>query len=70
LGFFRNIFYFFYDGFREMTVGKKLWIIIIIKLLVIFLILRLIFFPDFLKSRFPDDRQRGNYVRDQLINRR
>ena len=67
---FKRIFYFYYDGFRTMTVGKKLWIIIIIKLFIIFIILRLIFFPDFLRSRFPDDRQRGDYVKDQLINRK
>jgi len=53
-----------------MTVGKKLWIIILIKIFIIFIILRLIFFPDFLKSRFDNDQDRGNYVREQLIKRK
>ncbi len=53
-----------------MTVGKRLWIIILIKLFIIFIILRLIFFPDFLKSGFENDRDRGNYVREELINRK
>ena len=70
VNFFKKVFYFYYDGFRSMTVGKKLWIILIIKLIIIFVILRLIFFPDFLRSRFPDDRQRGDYVKDQLIKRK
>ena len=37
----RKIFYFYVDGFRSMTVGKTLWIIIIIKLLIIFLVFRM-----------------------------
>jgi len=53
-----------------MTVGKKLWIIILIKLFIIFFILRLFFFPDYLKSRFKSDKERGNYVREQLILRK
>ncbi|MBN2812908.1 MAG: DUF4492 domain-containing protein, partial [Bacteroidales bacterium] len=27
----KKVFYFYYDGFKSMTVGKKLWIIILIK---------------------------------------
>ena len=53
----------------NMTVGKKLWIIILIKLFIIFFVLRLFFFPDFLKSRFKSDKERGDYVREQLIKR-
>jgi hypothetical protein len=53
-----------------MTVGKKLWVIILIKLFILFFVLRLFFFPDFLKSRFHNDRDRGNYVREQLIQRK
>ena len=52
-----------------MTLGKKLWIIILIKLFIFFIILRLIFFPDFLKSKFKTDQERGDYVREQLITR-
>lgn len=35
---------FYWDGFRRMTWGKQLWILIIIKLIIIFGILRLFFF--------------------------
>jgi len=58
------------DGFRQMTVGRKLWLIIIIKLLILLFVLRLFFFPDFLKSRFNTDKDRGDYVREQLIQRK
>lgn len=64
--FLHRIFYFYYDGFRSMTVGKKLWIIILIKLFVIFVILKLFFFPDLLKKNFSSDRERGDYVLENL----
>ncbi|MFO7369106.1 MAG: DUF4492 domain-containing protein [Bacteroidales bacterium] len=66
----KNIFYkifrFYYDGFRSMTVGKKLWIIILIKLFIMFVILKVFFFPDILKENFSNDKERGDYVIDQL----
>jgi len=62
----KKIFFFYYDGFRSMTVGKKLWIIILIKLFIFFIILKLFFFPDILKARFTNDRQRSDYIMDQL----
>ncbi len=49
-----------------MTVGKNLWAIIIIKLIVLFLILKLFFFPDFLKTNFKTDEERSNHVIEQL----
>ncbi|MCX6248913.1 MAG: DUF4492 domain-containing protein [Bacteroidetes bacterium] len=70
LSFLKKIILFYYDGFRSMTVGKKLWIIILIKLFILFIILKLLFFPDFLKSRFSSERERGDYVREQLILRK
>lgn len=41
---------FYVDGFRQMTIGKTLWTLIIIKLVVIFVILRWLFFPDFIRQ--------------------
>ncbi|HPE86157.1 MAG: DUF4492 domain-containing protein [Bacteroidales bacterium] len=65
---FSKIFYLYYDGFRSMTVGKKLWAIILIKLAIFFLVMRIFFFPDFLKTHFKNDKERSNYVFEQLIN--
>ncbi len=59
----------YYDGFRDMpNWGRKIWIIIIIKLFIMFAILKIFFFHDFLKSKYDNDKQRSEYVRDQLIN--
>jgi len=62
----KNIYQFYYQGFKNMTVGKKLWAIIAIKLIIMFLILKIFFFPNFLKSNFKTDEDRGNYVIKQL----
>jgi hypothetical protein len=58
----KNIFFFYLDGFKNMTVGKKLWIIILLKLFVMFAILKIFFFKDFLKSNFNSDKERSEYV--------
>ncbi len=62
-----RIFYFYYDGFRSMTLGKTLWLIIFIKLFIMFAILRVFLFPNFLNSKFENDTDRGNHVIEQLI---
>lgn len=61
-----RVFDFYRDGFRRMTVGKTLWKIIIIKLLIMFAVLKLFFFPNFLKTNFETDQQRANYVLEQI----
>ena len=42
-----SIWRFYRDGFRQMTWGRVLWLIILLKLFVLFVVLRLFFFPDF-----------------------
>ncbi len=61
-----SVFQFYYQGFKNMTIGRYLWIIIFIKLIVMFLILKIFFFPNFLKTNFETDEQRSNYVIEQL----
>ncbi|HEX2395790.1 MAG TPA: DUF4492 domain-containing protein [Bacteroidales bacterium] len=63
---FHSIFCFYYDGFRNMTVGKRLWVIILIKLFILFAVFKLFFFPDVLKQKFSNDKQRGDFVIEQL----
>lgn len=62
----RRIWRFYYDGFREMTVGRTLWMVIFIKLFIMFAILKVFFFPDFLGTHFSSDADRADYVRHQL----
>jgi hypothetical protein len=66
---FIGVFSFYADGFRTMSSwGRKVWIIIIIKLFIMFAILRIFFFQDFLKKKFDTDKERSEYVIEQLIN--
>jgi hypothetical protein len=64
-----HLYRFYYDGFRNMPQwGRKVWLIIIIKLFLILAVLKLFFFPDFLNNKYDNDNQRGEYVRDQILN--
>ena len=40
---------FYLEGFRSMTLGRTLWLIILVKLFIMFFILKIFFFPDFLQ---------------------
>ena len=57
---------FYRDGLRGMTLGRSLWLVIAIKLVIIFGVLKLFFFPDFLDTRFRTDRERADFVLEQL----
>lgn len=59
---------FYVEGFRSMTLGRTLWLIILIKLFVMFFVLRLFFFPDFLDSR-RGTVDKGDYVGNELLRR-
>jgi hypothetical protein len=66
---FRNLFLFYYEGFRNMSDwGKKVWLVILIKLFIIFVVLKLFFFPDILKKGFRSDTERSSFVRNQILN--
>jgi hypothetical protein len=61
-----NIYSFYHDGFTGMVLGKKLWKIILIKLFIMFFILKLFFFPNFLNTKFGTDKEKGSYVLEQI----
>ena len=47
--------------------GRKVWIVLIVKLFIIYAILRVLFFPDFLGKKFENNTQRSEYVRNQIL---
>lgn len=63
----RKVFYFYVDGFKSMTVGRKLWAIILIKVVILFLVFKLFFFPDILKENYDNDDQRARAVARELV---
>ena len=62
-----KIWRFYMEGFRNMTLGKTLWAIILIKLFIMFFILRLFFFPKILQQKYDTDEERANQVIENLI---
>ena len=67
-GLLSRIFHLYYDGFRTMTLGKTLWAVILIKLTIIFLVLKLFFFPDFINTNAKNGDKAG-IVSKEILNR-
>lgn len=62
-----RIWKFYLHGFRNMgSWGKQVWLIILVKLFIMFVILKIFFFPDFLKKTFDNDKQRSEHVLEVL----
>lgn len=63
----RNAWYLYYDGFRSMTLGRTLWAVILAKLFIIFVVLKLFFFPNYIKghARKGDEVE---FVASKLLN--
>lgn len=66
----KSIFLFYKDGFSQMRVGKKLWLIIFIKLFVLFAVIKLFFFPNILDTKFKTDEEKSTYIMDRLTNQK
>jgi len=65
---FLRIWNFYIEGFRGMTLGRTLWFIILLKLFIMFFVLKIFFFPNFLSSR-PDGMSKEEFVAGELIER-
>ena len=61
----KRVFNFYVDGFRDMKVGKDLWLLILLKLFIMFVILKLFFFRS-KTPRFDSDVDKAMYYREQL----
>ena len=67
-GFLYRVFDLYYDGFRNMKLGRTLWAIILIKLVVIFVILKLFFFPNFIKQH-AEKGEESEFVASEILKR-
>ncbi len=65
---FSKVYHLYADGFRSMTVGRTLWLVIIIKLFIIFVVLKLFFFPDFLSTHAGEDGE-ADFVATEMTKR-
>lgn len=65
-----KVYRFYRDGFAGMTIGKSLWLLIFIKVAILFLVLKLFFFPNVIKERSENEAvEPGNIVRSELLDR-
>lgn len=64
----KRVWLFYYEGFKNMTVGKTLWLIIVIKLFIMFLILKPFFFKNEL-NQFSAPEEKANHVINNLIDK-
>lgn len=64
-----RIWRFYYEGFKGMTIGKTLWVIILIKLFIMFLILKPFFFKYELRN-FSAPEDKAEHVINNLIDKK
>ena len=63
-----RVFEFYKQGFSSMTLGKTLWGLIVIKLFIMFFVLKIFVFDENLNSKFPNASQKSEFVLENLIN--
>ena len=54
------------DGFRHMTIGRTLWAVIIVKLIIIFGVLKLFFFPNSIGTH-AEKGQEADFVAGEVM---
>lgn len=63
----KNIAKFYINGFKNLEkLGIRLWVLILIKLFIIFVILKIFFFPNFLDNKFDNDKDKSEYIIKQI----
>ena len=60
------VFHLYYDGFKSMSVGKTLWVVILVKLFIIFFVLKLFFFPNILHEKARKGHE-ADYVSSKIL---
>jgi uncharacterized membrane protein len=60
-----SIWRFYVDGFRNMTWGRPLWWLIFLKVIVLFLVLRMFFFEPVLSGK--SDAEKSEHVGKELM---
>ena len=56
---------FYVEGFRSMTWGRQLWFLILLKIIILFVLLRGFFFRPTLAEK--SEEQKIEYVGEQLL---
>ena len=70
-GFWQRAYEMYRDGFKNMSkTGRQLWLLVLIKLFIMFAILRAFLFPNFLNQKTDGtEAEKGAYVTEQFVER-
>lgn len=61
-----TIYRFYVEGFKQMTWGRQLWWLILLKVVILFLVLRVFFFKPILAGK--SEEEKIEYIGLQLTN--
>ncbi|MDR0798824.1 MAG: DUF4492 domain-containing protein [Dysgonamonadaceae bacterium] len=64
---FRDFIALYTEGFQNLSWGKPLWILILIKLFIIFAVLKVFFFPNFLNNHCDTEEEKSEFVFKELM---
>lgn len=69
-GFWTRAWHMYRDGFRNLSSSSRaLWVLILVKLFVMFAILRAFFFPNYLNTHTNSDEEKSDFVTEQFVDR-
>ena len=60
-----SIWNFYVEGFRNMTWGRQLWWLILLKVIILFAVLRAFFFTPVRSGK--SEEERSEYIGEQLV---
>lgn len=60
----KSVWLFYVEGFKNMTWGRQLWFLIFLKVIVLFLVLRMFFFKPILSGK--DEEEKIEHVGREL----
>ena len=66
MNFIKKFFRLYYDGFKSMKIGKTLWTVIAIKVILLYGVLKFFVFDENLKSLYPKEEEKIHFVLDNL----
>jgi len=64
MNWFRKVYNFYLEGFKGLSWGKPLWILILLKLLILFAVLRVFFFKPVLSGK--TEGEKSDFIGTQL----
>ena len=63
----KKVYRFYLDGFKNQSkISKRLWLIIIVKLFIMFAVLKIFFFRDYLDSKDLSNKEKSEFIINNL----